>query len=70
LRRDGPVNAMADDKNGIVLTKEQLRQRNRRSVAIALVLAGLAAIFFVVTIVKLGPNAMRKSELPSITVML
>jgi hypothetical protein len=63
------VNTMAENKNGIVLSKEQLRQRNRRSVAIALVLAGLVAIFFVVTIVKLGPNAMRKTELPSITVV-
>jgi hypothetical protein len=63
------VNAMADDKNGIVLTKEQLRQRNRRSVAIALVLAALCVIFFAVTIVKLGPNAMRKTEVPAVTVL-
>lgn len=60
---------MADDKKGIVLTKEQLRQRNRRSVAIALVLAGLAVLFFVVTIVKLGPNVMKKSDVPAITVV-
>lgn len=60
---------MADDKNGIVLTKEQLRQRNRRSVAIALVLAGLAVLFFAVTIVKLGPNVMKKSDVPAITVV-
>jgi len=60
---------MTDDKNGVVLTKEQLRQRNRRSVAIALVLAALVVIFFVLTIVKLGPGVMKRSELPAIAVI-
>jgi hypothetical protein len=64
------VNAMADEKNGIILTKEQLRQRNRRSVAIALVLAALCLIFFAVTIVKLGPGVMKKSEGPAVEVIV
>ena len=57
------------DKKGVVLTEEQLKRRKRRSLAIALVLAALVALFYVVTIVKLGPNAMRKTELPPITVL-
>ena len=58
------------DKKGVVLTEEQSKRRKRRSLAIALVLAGLVALFYVVTIVKLGPNAMRKSELLPITVLV
>lgn len=40
---------------GVVLTEEQKRRRRARSVAIALVLAALCVLFYVVTIVKLGP---------------
>jgi hypothetical protein len=52
---------MADRKNpnepegGVVLTEEQKRRRRARSIAIALVLAALCVLFYVVTIVKLGP---------------
>jgi archaellum biogenesis protein FlaJ (TadC family) len=51
---------MADRKNpnepeGVVLTEEQKRRRRARSVAIALTLAALCVLFYVVTIVKLGP---------------
>ncbi len=60
---------MTDDKNGIVLTEEQLKRRNRRSVAIALVLAALVVIFFSVTIVKLGPNALRKTDAAPVVVL-
>ena len=45
---------MAED--GIRLTEEQRRRRRARSIAIALVLAGLVALFYVVTIAKLGSN--------------
>jgi hypothetical protein len=38
------------------LTPEQLALRRRRSVALALVLAGLAVLFFITTIVRLGGN--------------
>ena len=58
------------DKKGVVLTGEQLKRRKRRSLAIALVLTGLVVLFYVVTIVKLGPGIMRKSELAPITVLL
>jgi hypothetical protein len=35
--------------------EDMLRRRRRRSIALALVLAGLVAIFYVLTIVKMGP---------------
>jgi len=38
------------------LQAENDRQRNRRSIAIALLLGGMAVLFFVVTIVRLGAN--------------
>lgn len=40
---------------GVVLTEEQKRRRRARSIAIALTLAALCALFYAVTIVKLGP---------------
>jgi predicted nucleic acid-binding Zn ribbon protein len=50
---------MADDREpGIVLTEEQKRRRRARSIAIALTLAALVVLFYVVTIVKLGPRVM------------
>jgi hypothetical protein len=58
------------DKKGVILTDEQLKRRKRRSLAIALVLTGLVFLFYVVTIVKLGPGAARKSELAPITVLV
>lgn len=59
-----------NEKKGVVLTEEQLKRRKRRSLAIALVLTGLVLLFYVVTIVKLGPGAMRKTELAPITVIV
>jgi hypothetical protein len=48
--------ALAVTDDGVRLTEEQRRRRRSRSIAIALVLAVLVAIFYVVTIVKLGGN--------------
>ena len=45
---------------GIRLSEEQRRRRRARSVAIALVLAALVVLFYVVTIVKLGPGVMNR----------
>lgn len=57
----------ADKKNprppqeeGVVLTPEQLRRRRARNIAIASVLGFLALLFYVVTIVKLGPNVLNR----------
>jgi hypothetical protein len=38
------------------LTEEQKKRRRSRSIAIAWALAAMAALFFVVTIVRLGAN--------------
>lgn len=47
-------------QTGIVLTKEQQRRRRARSVAIALSLGALVLLFYVVTIVKLGPGVLNR----------
>jgi hypothetical protein len=49
-----------DSEDGIVLTEEQKRRRRHRSIAIALALGLLVALFYVVTIVKLGPGVLRR----------
>lgn len=41
------------------LTAAQLRNRRRRNIAIGLSVAFLAALFYAITIVKLGPNALQ-----------
>jgi len=52
---------MSDDHdNGIVLTEEQKRRRRARSIAIALSLGALVLLFYVVTIVKLGPGVLNR----------
>ena len=51
---------MNDKPDGIVLTDEQRRRRRNRSIALGVVLAALAILFYVVTIVKLGPAIMNR----------
>ncbi len=48
----------AGKQDGIVLSAEQRRRQRSRSIAIALLLAGFAVLFYAVTIVKLGPQIM------------
>jgi hypothetical protein len=48
------------DEEGIRLTEEQRRRQRGRSVAIAVALAVLVVLFYVVTIVKLGPGVMDR----------
>ena len=45
---------MAED--GIRLTDKQIRRRRARSIAIAVTLAVLVALFYLVTIVRIGGN--------------
>ncbi|MBW7948218.1 MAG: hypothetical protein KJZ73_01830 [Pseudorhodoplanes sp.] len=52
-RRAAPRN------EGIVLTEEQKRARRARSIAIALSLAALAVLFYIVTLVK-GPGVLNR----------
>jgi hypothetical protein len=44
---------------GIVLTPQQLRNRRLRNLAIGLSVGLLAALFYAITIVKLGPGILR-----------
>lgn len=48
------------DDEGVVLSEEQKKRRRARSIAIALVLAALVALFYIVTVVKLGPGVMNR----------
>ena len=52
---------MSDDNKGITLTEEQKKKRRSRSIAIALVLGGLVLLFYVVTIIKMGPDIMNRA---------
>jgi type IV secretory pathway component VirB8 len=49
-----------DSDDGIVLTEEQKRRRRARSIAIALSLGALVLLFYIVTIVKLGPGVLNR----------
>jgi len=49
-----------DHESSIVLTEEQKRRRRARSIAIALALGALVLLFYVVTIVKLGPGVLQR----------
>ncbi len=57
---DPPRQNDQDRPDGIVLTDEQKRRRRSRSIAIALALGALVLLFYLVTIVKLGPGVMRR----------
>jgi hypothetical protein len=50
-----------EQEEGVRLTAEQLRRRRTRSIAIAIALAAFMAIFYVVTIAKIGANVMAMS---------
>lgn len=52
---------MAEDEQGVRLTPEQQKKRRSRSIAIALALVALVLLFYVVTIVKLGPGVMDRA---------
>jgi len=52
---------MVEENKGITLTDEQKKKRRSRSLAIALVLAALVILFYVVTIIKLGPGVMDRA---------
>jgi hypothetical protein len=45
---------------GIVLSEEQKRRRRARSIAIGLTLGALVLLFYIVTIVKLGPGVLNR----------
>ena len=41
-------------------TEEQARRRRSRSIAIALMLGALVVLFYVVTVVRLGPDILER----------
>ncbi len=47
---------------GVTLTPEQLRNRRRRNIAIALVVGALVAFVYIITIVKVGPGVMTPEQ--------
>jgi hypothetical protein len=58
------MSAMDDRKPlpGIVLTPQQLRNRRLRNIAIGVSVGLLAALFYAITIVKLGPGILRPDQ--------
>ena len=49
-----------DDKNWVTLTVEQKRRRRARSIAIAVSLGAHVLLFYIVTVVKLGPGVLNR----------
>ena len=47
--------------DSIEMTDLQKRTRRRRSIALALVLAGVVAVFYIATIVKFGPAILDRA---------
>ncbi len=48
-------------ENGVILTPEQEKRRRTRNIAIALVLVGLAVLFYVLTVVRLGGDVLNRA---------
>lgn len=53
------VDHRPSNQNGVVLTPAQLKARRQRNIAIGLVVALLCALFYAVTIAKLGSAAVK-----------
>jgi len=51
---------MTHPEGGVRLTEAQVRRRKARSVAIAVALGLLAALFYAVTIAKIGANVLTR----------
>lgn len=49
------------EEGGVVLTPEQARSRRARNIAIGVAVALFVALFYVVTIVKLGGAVVQKA---------
>jgi hypothetical protein len=45
--------------SGIVLSPEQVKSRKARNIAIGLAIGFMVVLFYVVTIVKLGPDILK-----------
>jgi hypothetical protein len=51
---------MTTKTDGIVLTPEQVRQRKLRSRAIGFALTAMVLLFYIATVVKLGPGVLNR----------
>lgn len=51
---------MSEPPETIELTESQQKARRKRSVAIGLCLAVFVVIFYVVTVIKLGPDVLNR----------
>ncbi|MBN8532930.1 MAG: hypothetical protein J0L51_02455 [Rhizobiales bacterium] len=51
---------MSDNEKPRTLTAEEKARQKRRSRAIGLAVAGLVALFYVITIFKMGPAIMNR----------
>lgn len=51
---------MTQDRQTMQLTDVQQKARRKRSVAIGLCLAACVVIFYVVTVIKLGPDVLSR----------
>ena len=47
---------------GVALTEGQLRNRRRRNLAIGLAIGFMAVLFYVITIVKVGPGVFQPTQ--------
>ena len=57
------MTAMTGPEDGVRLTEAQLRRRRARSIAIAIALGLFVALFYAVTIAKIGGNIASRSEM-------
>lgn len=55
------MNEVQSDADGIRLTDEQKARRSRRSIAIALGIGGLCALFYLITVFKIGSAILKRS---------
>jgi hypothetical protein len=52
---------LQDKHEGIRLTAEETARRARRSKAIGYAIAGLVVLFYVITVLKMGPDIMKRA---------
>lgn len=50
----------ADEDKPVQLTEGEKQRQRRRSIAIALALGGLVLLFYLVTIVRMGGNVLKR----------
>lgn len=59
-QRPRSIDVSQIEPDRVELTPEQKKRQRARSIAIALALGALVLLFYLVTIVKLGPGVLRR----------